>query len=87
MRSDKLLTEPKHTDYKLQAVFLFLRLLQFLTVSMTVTGFIWASSDYLIATVLVGVPVTPLSVLLMLYGSVGSFIIEALIRLVQRKKS
>jgi len=76
----------KPTDYKILSV-IILRLLQFLTVSMTVTGFIWVSSDYLLATVLVGVPVTPLGVLLMLYGSVGSFIIEALIRVVQRKKS
>lgn len=76
----------KTRDSKTIAV-LFLRLLQLLTVGMTFTGFIWASSDYLLATVLIGVPVTPLSVLLMLYGSVGAFVIEALIRVVQRKKS
>jgi hypothetical protein len=66
---------------------LALRLLQLLTIAMTATGFIWASSDWLLATVLVGVPVTPLSVLLMLYGAVGSIIIEGLIRAVKRKKS
>lgn len=78
-------TSPKLAT-KTQAIIL-LRLLQLLTVAMSVTGFIWASSDYLLATVLIGVPVTPLSVLLMLYGSVGTFVIEALIRVVQRKKS
>lgn len=76
----------KTTDFKKPAV-LFLRLLQLLTVAMTFTGFISASSDYLLATVLIGVPVSPLSVLLILYGSVGSVLIEALIRLVQRKKA
>jgi hypothetical protein len=76
----------KTTDFKTLAV-LFLRLLQLLTVGMVFTGFIWASSDYLLATVLIGVPVSPLSVLLVLYGSVGSVLIEALIRVVQRKKA
>lgn len=70
-----------------QLAIIILRLLQLLTVAMTVTGFIWASSDWLLATVLAKAPVTPLSVLLMLYGSVGSIVIEAMIRIVQRKKS
>lgn len=63
-----------------------LRMLQLLTVSMVVTGFIWASSDWLLASVLIDVPVTPLSILLMLYGSIGSVVIETLVRVVQRKK-
>lgn len=71
--------------YKSWAI-IALRMLQLLTVSMVVTGFIWASSDWLLTSVLVGIPVTPLSVLLMLYGSVGSLVIEALVRVVQRKK-
>jgi hypothetical protein len=79
------LTEEENGYKRLSII--VLRLLQLLSVALTVTGFIWASSDYLLVTVLVGVPVTPLSVLLMLYGSMGSIVIEALIRVVRRKKS
>lgn len=76
------MSEVKYRDLAVIA----LRMLQLLTVSMVVTGFIWASSDWLLESVLVGLPVTPLSVLLMLYGSVGSVVIEGLVRFVQRKK-
>jgi hypothetical protein len=53
---------------------------------MVVVGFIWGSSDWLLASVLKDSPVTPLSVLLMLYGAVGLGVTEAVIRVVQRKK-
>lgn len=76
------MSEVRYRDWAVIA----LRMLQLLTVAMVVTGFIWASSDWLLASVLVDLPVTPLSVLLMLYGSVGSIVIEALVRVVQRKK-
>jgi hypothetical protein len=63
-----------------------LRFAQLITVMMVIVGLIWGSSDWLLASVLVNVPVTPLSVLLMLYGGVGSVVIEGIVRIVQRKK-
>jgi hypothetical protein len=76
----------KTTGLGRKDIVLGLRFLQFLTVALAVTGFVWGSSDWLLATALVGVPMTPLSCLLMLYGGVGSAVIEGLIRVVQRKK-
>jgi len=67
-------------------VVLGLRSLQMVCIGGFVTGAIWASSDLLINTVLVEVPVTPLSVLLMLYGGVGALVNEVLIRLFNRKR-
>jgi len=51
-----------------------------------ITGFVWGSSDFLLMTVLVEAPVTPLSVLLMLYGVLGTGLSEAAIRFVTKKK-
>jgi len=62
-----------------------LRGLQIITIGFAVTGVIWSTSDLLISTVLVGVPVTPLSVLFTLYGTAGTFIIEGVIRVLERK--
>ena len=62
-----------------------LRTIQLLCIAATITGFVWATSDLLLTSVLVGAPVTPLSVLLMLYGVLGSGSIEAVIRLFNRK--
>jgi hypothetical protein len=56
------------------------RLLQILSLCLVITGFLWASSDMLMVTVLADSPVTPLSVLLMLYGSVGFMVSELLAR-------
>lgn len=57
-----------------------LRGLQIICIGTTVTGFIWGSSDWLLTTVLVQAPVTPLSVLMMLYGTVGTGLIEGIVR-------
>ena len=67
-------------------VVLGLRSLQMVCIGCFVTGPIWASSDLLLNTVLIGVPVTPLSVLLMLYGGVGAVVNEVLIRFFNRKR-
>jgi hypothetical protein len=61
-----------------------LRFIQLVCVVSTITGFLWAMSDLLLVSVLANAPVTPLSVLLMLYGTAGSFCIEAVIRLLNR---
>ena len=71
--------------YSNQAV-LGLRVVQLLSVAFVIVGFIWSTSDLLLATILVKAPVTPLSVLFMLYGVVGAFSSEAAVRVVRRKK-
>lgn len=62
-----------------------LRVVQLISVASVITGFIWSTSDLLLVSVLVGAPVTPLSVLMMLYGSVGLFVSELSVRLLRRK--
>ena len=62
-----------------------LRFAQFVAGALCIIGLIWGSSDWL-SQFLVDSPITPLSVLLMLYGFFGTVSIEAIIRLVQRKK-
>lgn len=63
---------------------LALRSLQFISIGCIIAGFIWSTSDYLLLTVLVDSPVTPLSILLMLYGIFGSSIIEVIIRFMDK---
>lgn len=63
-----------------------LRVIQIVCIAGVITGFIWASSDFLLVTVLVQAPVTPISVLLMLYGTMGSLLSEIIIRLLGKKK-
>jgi hypothetical protein len=72
------------TDYKKMGV-IGLRFLQLIASGMFAVGFIWGMSDF-ISSLLPGGPVTPFSVLLMVYGAVGSLVIEVAIRVVQRKK-
>jgi hypothetical protein len=62
-----------------------LRVIELLCIATTITGFLWASSDLLLTSILVGAPVTPLSVLFMLYGFFGTGTIEVVIRLFNRK--
>lgn len=63
------------------------RLIQMTSIVLVITGFLWASSDMLLITVLADSPVTPLSVLLILYGSVGSLVCEVLARIISRSNS
>lgn len=70
--------------YRNYAILAF-RALQILCISLAITGFIWASSDWLLMTVLVEAPVTPLSILLMLYGTLGTGLSEIAVRLLKRK--
>jgi len=62
-----------------------LRLMQLLAIASAVTGFIWSSSDMLLLYVLVDTPLTPLSVLLLLYGVFGTFACEMPIRLLKHR--
>jgi hypothetical protein len=73
------------TDYKKMGV-LGLRFLQLIAIATFVVGFIWGGSDFLSSLLPANGPITPLSVLLMLYGVMGSVVIEVAIRIVQRKK-
>ena len=68
-----------------QQTILGLRVFQFLCIGFTVTGFVWSTADLLLTTVLVGAPVTPLSLLLLLYGCLGTLTTEGSIRIVKRK--
>lgn len=68
-----------------EASVLGLRSMQVACLGAVITGFIWATSDYLLLTVLVESPVTPLSILLMLYGTLGTGLSEIVVRLLNRK--
>ena len=48
--------------------------------ALVITGILWAMTDMLLVTVLVESPVSPISVLFMLYGLFGSLITEVLAR-------
>ena len=63
-----------------------LRFLQLIAVSMFAVGFIWGGSDWINSLLPANSVITPLSVLLMLYGIIGSMMIEVAIRIVRRKK-
>lgn len=72
-------------DYKSQIV-LALRFFQILTVAMVAVGFIWGAGDVIMAWLPADTAVTPLSMLLMLYGTIGSSVIEIAVRVVKGKK-
>lgn len=73
-------------EYKNTAM-LITRLIQLSSIALIITGFLWASSDFLLITVLEDSPVTPLSVLFMLYGLVGSVVSEILARWIAKSDS
>lgn len=62
-----------------------LRFLQFVALALVAVGFIWGLGDY-INSLMPGGESAPMSVLLILYGLVGSAMIEVPIRFLQRKK-
>ena len=70
-----------------KSALLVTRFIQMLSLSLVVTGFIWASSDLLLVTVLADSPVTPLSVLFMLYGLMGSVFTEAIARWITKSEN
>jgi len=74
------------TQYKNSAM-LATRLTQIMSMVSVVTGFVWALTDLLLVTVLVDSPVTPISVLLMLYGFIGSLLTEGIARWIARSDS
>lgn len=77
--------QPEVHDFKKTGI-LGLRFLQLIAVSMFVVGFIWGGSDWINSLLPENSVITPLSVLLMLYGIIGSIVIEVAIRIVRRKK-
>ena len=78
-------SELEQHDFKKMGI-IGLRFLQLIAVGMFIVGFIWGGSDWINSLLPKNGPVTPLSVLLMLYGIIGSLVIEVAIRVVQRKK-
>jgi len=62
-----------------------LRFIQLLATASFITGFLWATSDWLLLSILVKTPITPLSVLLMLYGTLGIALSEISVRLINRR--
>ena len=75
---DKLLPE-----YKRLAL-IGVRSVETLCIAMSITGFIWATADLLLVRILIKMPVNPFSILLMLYGTVGSFGTEVVARWLSR---
>lgn len=73
-------------DYREKAV-LGVRAFQIICAAFFVTGFIWATSDWLLVTILVEAPVTPLSVLLMLYSTIGLVGSELTVRIMRRSSN
>ena len=71
------------TAYRKPAI-VAVRSIQLLCIGFVVTGFIWSTTDLLMVSVLVSSPVSPLSLLFMLYGTVGSFVTEASARWLAR---
>lgn len=71
------------TQYKDSAL-IITRLIQIASLAFVVLGFVWASSDLLLVTVLANAPVTPLSVLFMVYGLLGSVLSEGIARWITR---
>jgi len=67
-------------------VALAFRVFQLICSTFFITGFIWASSDWLLLTVLVKAPVTPVSVLMMLYSSIGIAGSELAVRMARRQQ-
>ena len=62
-----------------------LRFLQVIALSLVAVGFIWGLGDYINSLMPTGTS-APVSVLLILYGLVGSVMVEVPIRVLQRKK-
>ena len=77
--------QPEQHDCKKMGI-LGLRFIQLIAVSMFVVGFIWGGSDWISSILPENSVVSPTSILLMLYGIIGSVVIEVAIRIVQRKK-
>lgn len=75
----------EQVDWKRTTV-LGLRFFQVIAVALVAVGFIWGAGDLILSMLPPDSPVTPLSCLLMLYGVIGSLIIEAAIRVLERKK-
>ena len=77
--------QPEVHDFKKMGV-IGLRFLQLIAVGIFIVGFIWGGSDWINSLLPANSVITPTSVLLMLYGIIGSLVIEVAIRVVQRKK-
>lgn len=73
-------------QYKNSALF-GTRLIQVVCLSLMVIGFVWSSSDFLLLTILADSPVTPLSVMFMLYGLLGSVLSELMARWINKSSN
>ena len=62
------------------------RVMQLISAMLAVVGFIWSSGDILTSLFPSDSVVTPISVLLMLYGSIGVVAFEGVVRFLTRKK-
>lgn len=81
------MTEKKEDEITSKKLGVFgARFLQLISAALAVVGFIWATGDYLTSLFPSGSVVTPLSVLMMLYGSIGTVAFEVLVRFLTRKK-
>ena len=79
--------EPQAEEFNVKRLGVFgARLMQLLCAMLTVVGFIWATGDLLTSLFPADSVVTPFSVLLMLYGSIGVLAFEGVARFLTRKK-
>jgi hypothetical protein len=62
------------------------RTLQIFSLAIVVVGFIWSSGDYISSLFPENSIVNPVSVLMMLYGTLGAIGSEGIIRFLTRKK-
>jgi hypothetical protein len=77
------ISKKEETNYSKVGIIGF-RCVEILCIGAIITGFVWASSDYLLATILAKSPVTPASVLMIVYGSLGTFLCEVTIWIFKR---
>ena len=63
------------------------RVIELICIAFTISGFLWATSDLLLIHILVESPVAPLSVLFMLYGTMGTVVSEAIARWLGRRNN
>ena len=65
---------------------LALRTLQIFCLAIVIVGFIWSTGDYITAMFPKDSIINPASVLMMLYGSIGTLGSEGIIRFLTKKK-
>lgn len=72
-------------EYRKTAI-IAVRSIEMLCIGLLITGTIWSTTDFLLLYVLTETLVSPFSILLMLYGTIGTFVTEITARLLAKAK-